>query len=211
MTLRLGVCAAPDAHSSGPRTAQLPGSRRRSTNALSAAQRWLPAARSRGSNIGRLRATPSNEQRLDTQAPLRSIVIGTDGSPSAEAAVRRGAEVARGSGARVHLVTAYPDIPSYRETIRSSAKAEAIDLREVADGVLARAARELEAEGVEVEMHAREGDPADVIIRVAEEKDAELIVVGSRGLTGLQRFLLGSVSSKLSHHAPTSLMVVRDD
>jgi len=74
---------------------------------------------------------------------LRSIAIGTDGSPSAEAAVRRGAEVARGSGARVHLVTAYPDIPSYRETIRSSAKAEAIDFREVAEAVLARAAREL--------------------------------------------------------------------
>jgi nucleotide-binding universal stress UspA family protein len=64
---------------------------------------------------------------------------------------------------------------------------------------------------VEVEMLAREGDPADVIIQVAEEKDAELIVVGSRGLTGLQRFLLGSVSSKLSQLAPTSLMVVRDD
>jgi hypothetical protein len=87
--------------------------------------------------------------------------------------VRRGAEVARGSGARVHLVTAYPDIPSYRETIRSSAKAEAIE--------------------------------------AAEELDAELIVVGSRGLTGLERFLLGSVSSKLAQHAPTSLMVVRDD
>ena len=125
--------------------------------------------------------------------------------------MRRGAEVARGSGARVHLVTTYPDIPSYRETIRSSAKAEAIDLREVAEGVLARAARELEAEGVEVETHAREGDPADVIIQVAEELGAELIVVGSRGLTGLERFMLGSVSSKLSHHAPISLMVVRDD
>ena len=111
---------------------------------------------------------------------------------------------------RVHLVTAYPDIPSYRETIRSSAKAEAIDLREVAEAVLARAARELEAEGVEVETHAQEGDPADVIIKVAEELGADLIVVGSRGLTGLQRFMLGSVSSKLSHHAPTSLMVVRD-
>jgi nucleotide-binding universal stress UspA family protein len=125
--------------------------------------------------------------------------------------VRRGAEVARGSGARVDLVTAYPDIPSYRETIRSSAKAEAIDLREVAEGVLARAARELEAEGVEVDTHAREGDPAHVIIEAAEELDAELIVVGSRGLTGLERFLLGSVSSKLAQHAPTSLMVVRDD
>jgi nucleotide-binding universal stress UspA family protein len=146
-----------------------------------------------------------------TLSPLRSIVIGTDGSPSAAAAVRGGAEVARGSGARVHLVTAYPDIPSYRETIRSSAKAEAIDLQEVAEAVLARAVGVLEAEGVEVETHAREGDPADVIIRVAEEVGAELIVVGSRGLTGLERFLLGSVSSKLSQHAPTSLMVVRDD
>jgi nucleotide-binding universal stress UspA family protein len=104
-----------------------------------------------------------------TPQPVRSIVIGTDGSPSAEAAVRRGAEVARGSGARVQLVTAYPDIPSYKETIRSSAKAEAIDLREVAEGVLARAARELEAEGVEVDTHAREGDPAHVIIEAAEE------------------------------------------
>ena len=146
-----------------------------------------------------------------TLSPLRSIVIGTDGSPSAAAAVRLGAEVARGSGARVHLVTAYPDIPSYRETIRSSAKADAIDLQEVAEAVLARAVGETEAEGVEVETHAREGDPADVIIRVAEELGAELIVVGSRGLTGLERFLLGSVSSKLSQHAPTSLMVVRDN
>jgi nucleotide-binding universal stress UspA family protein len=181
-----------------------------STDAVSAAQGWLPAFSYREANPGRLR--PTEQQRKTRHlSPLRSIVIGTDGSPSAEAAVRRGAEVARGSGARVHLVTVYPDIPSYRETIRSSAKAEAIDLREVADGVLARAARELEAEGVEVETHAREGDPADVIIQVAEETDAELIVVGSRGLTGLQRFLLGSVSSKLSQHAPTSLMVVRDD
>jgi nucleotide-binding universal stress UspA family protein len=123
--------------------------------------------------------------------------------------VRRGAEVARGSGARVHLVTAYPDVPSYRETIRSSAKAEPIDLREVAESVLGRAIRELEAEGIEVETHAREGDPADVLIQVAEEQDAELIVVGARGLTGLARFLLGSVSSKLSQHSPTSVMVVR--
>jgi nucleotide-binding universal stress UspA family protein len=141
---------------------------------------------------------------------LRSIVIGTDGSPSAEAAVRRGAEVARGSKARVHVVTAYPDVPSYRETIRSSAKAEPIDLREVAESVLGRAARELETEGIEVETHAREGDPAHVLIQVAEEQGAELIIVGARGLTGLERFLLGSVSSKLSQHAPTSVMVVRD-
>jgi nucleotide-binding universal stress UspA family protein len=141
---------------------------------------------------------------------VRSIVVGTDGSPSADAAVRRAAEIAKGTGARVHLVTAYPDVPIYRETIRSSAKAEPIELRQVAESVLARESRALEDDDIEVVTHAREGEPADVMINVAQEEGADLIIVGARGLTGLQRFLLGSVSSKLSHHAPMSVMVVRD-
>jgi len=140
---------------------------------------------------------------------VHSIVVGTDGSPSADVAVRRAAEIAKGIGSRLHLVTAYPDVPTYRETIRSSAKAESIDLREVAESVLARESRVLEDEGIDVTTHAREGDPAEVIIDVAQEEGADLIVVGARGLSSLQRFLLGSVSSKLSHHAPTSVMVVR--
>jgi nucleotide-binding universal stress UspA family protein len=110
----------------------------------------------------------------------------------------------------VHLVTAYPDVPNYRETIESSAKAEPIELREVAESVLARESRALADRGISVMTHAREGDPAEVIIEVAQEVGADLILVGARGLTGLQRFLLGSVSSKLSHHAPMSVMVVRD-
>jgi nucleotide-binding universal stress UspA family protein len=142
---------------------------------------------------------------------MESIVVGTDGSPSAEAAVRRAVEVARGSGALVHLVTAYPDIPSYRERIASTAKRDPIDLREVAESVLARAAGELGSRGVEVETHAREGEPASVIMEVAQEQNADLIVVGARGLTAIQRFLLGSVSSKLSHHAPCSVMIVREE
>jgi nucleotide-binding universal stress UspA family protein len=142
---------------------------------------------------------------------MESIVVGTDGSPSAEAAVRRAVEVARGSGALVHLVTAYPDVPSYRERIASTAKRDPIDLREVAESVLARAAGELGSRGVEVETHAREGEPASVIMEVAQEQNADLIVVGARGLTAIQRFLLGSVSSKLSHHAPCSVMIVREE
>jgi nucleotide-binding universal stress UspA family protein len=141
---------------------------------------------------------------------VRSIVVGTDGSPSADGAVRRAAEVAKGVGARVHLVTAYPDVATFRETIVSSAKADPIDLRNVAESVLARESRGLADQGIDVETHAREGDPAEVIIDVAQDQGADLIIVGARGLSGLQRFLLGSVSSKLSHHAPTSVMVVRD-
>ncbi len=57
--------------------------------------------------------------------------------------------------------------------------------------------------------YAREGDPADAILNVAEEANADLIVVGNKGMTGARRFLLGSVPNKVSHHAPCSVIIVR--
>jgi len=141
---------------------------------------------------------------------MQTVVVGTDGSRNAEAAVREAAKVAKADGAVLHLVTAYPDIPTYGETIASSAKREPINLRDVAEQVLARTTAELEGAGLDVVTDAREGDPAKVILDVAKEQDADLIVVGARGLTGLRRFLLGSVSSKLAHHADSSLLIVRD-
>ena len=56
---------------------------------------------------------------------------------------------------------------------------------------------------------AREGDAADAILDVAEETNADLIVVGNKGMTGAKRFLLGSVPNKVSHHAPCSVMIVQ--
>jgi nucleotide-binding universal stress UspA family protein len=61
---------------------------------------------------------------------------------------------------------------------------------------------------VEAEPHAREGDPADAILDLAEEVRSDLIVVGSKGLTDARRFLLGSVPNKVSHHAPCSVLIV---
>ena len=63
--------------------------------------------------------------------------------------------------------------------------------------------------GVEVETFAREGDPADAILDVAEERNADLIVVGNKGMTGAKRFLLGSVPNKVSHHAPCCVLIIR--
>jgi nucleotide-binding universal stress UspA family protein len=142
---------------------------------------------------------------------MQTVVVGTDGSPNAERAVRRGAEIAKGTGAVLHLVSAYPDVATYSEGISSSAKRDPINLREVAESVLARAEREVRSQGVEVVTDAREGEPAHVILDVAQEQNADLIVVGARGLTGFQRFLLGSVSGKLSHHATCSVMIVREE
>jgi nucleotide-binding universal stress UspA family protein len=61
----------------------------------------------------------------------------------------------------------------------------------------------------EVVPSARPGDPADVLIDVAEETGADLIVVGNKGMTGAARFLLGSVPNKITHHAPCNVLVVR--
>jgi nucleotide-binding universal stress UspA family protein len=141
---------------------------------------------------------------------MKAIVVGTDGSPGAEAAVRKAIELTGGSGATIHLGCAYPG-RSPLERIGMSARQESVNLRGVASDVLARDQRRFEEAGFTVEKHAREGDPAHTIIEVAGEQDADLIVVGARGGTGLKRFALGSVSGKLSHHAPRSLLIVRED
>lgn len=141
---------------------------------------------------------------------MNAIVVGTDGSPGAEAAVQKVIELTRGSGATVHIVCAYP-VPSALERLGVTAKQDPTDLRGVAYDVLARDERRFSEAGFAVEKHAREGDPAHAIIDVAAEISADLIVVGARGTTAVRRFLLGSVSSKLAHHAPTSLLIVRED
>jgi nucleotide-binding universal stress UspA family protein len=78
-----------------------------------------------------------------------------------------------------------------------------------AEVVLAAATRAARAEGLEAVTHARRDDPAEALIAVAEEQDADLLVVGSRGMSRASRFLLGSVPDKVSHHAPCSLLIVR--
>jgi nucleotide-binding universal stress UspA family protein len=141
---------------------------------------------------------------------MNAIVVGTDGSSGAEAAVRKVIELAGGSGATIYLVCAFPG-RSTLERLGLTSKQDPVDMRGVAADVLARDERRFEEAGFSVEKHAREGDPAHTILDVASENDADLIAVGAHGNTGLKRFALGSVASKLSHHAPTSLLIVRDD
>ena len=77
------------------------------------------------------------------------------------------------------------------------------------DAALEAAAAPAREEGVEVNVYARQGDPADAILDVAEERGADLIVVGNKGMSGAKRFLLGSVPNRVSHHAPCSVLIIR--
>ena len=140
---------------------------------------------------------------------MDAIVVGTDGSSGAEAAVQKVIELARGSGATVHLVCAYPG-KSALERVGMTARQEPVDMRGVAADLLARDERRFAEAGFTVEKHAREGDPAQTIIDVAADSDADLIVIGAHGNTGLRRFMLGGVAGKLAHHAPRSLLIVRE-
>ena len=142
-----------------------------------------------------------------------SIVVGTDGSNTAQEAVRQASELARALGAKVYLVSAYEPVPEGR--LRDERQVLPADLqwmvnpREDVEETLDQAAGALKASGIEVETLPREGDPADAILDVAEEENADLIVVGNKGMTGAKRFLLGSVPNKVSHHAPCSVMIIR--
>lgn len=142
-----------------------------------------------------------------------SMVVGTDGSDTAKEAVRQAAELAKSVGATVHLVSAYEPVSVRR--LQEEEREMPADLQHVVSpredvlAVLEEGAGQLGAQGVEVETHAREGEPADAILDVAEEKGADLIVVGNKGMTGAKRFLLGSVPNKISHHAPCSVMIIR--
>jgi nucleotide-binding universal stress UspA family protein len=142
-----------------------------------------------------------------------SIVVGTDGSDTAKEAVRQATELAKSLSAQLNLVSAYEPVPEGR--LREERAEVPDDLqwmvnpREDVSATLAEAAESMQGEGVDVETHAREGDPADAILDVAEEEGAALIIVGNKGMTGAKRFLLGSVPNKVSHHAPCSVMIIR--
>jgi nucleotide-binding universal stress UspA family protein len=142
-----------------------------------------------------------------------SIVVGTDGSESAQEAVRQAVELAARLGATLRIVSAYEPVPAGR--LRDESREVPPDLqwminpREDVDATLRGAAEAAREGGVEAETYARQGDPADAILDVAEEQGADLIVVGNKGMTGARRFLLGSVPNRVSHHAPCSVLIIR--
>jgi nucleotide-binding universal stress UspA family protein len=139
---------------------------------------------------------------------VKSIVVGTDGSDTAAQALREACELAKSTGAKLHIVSAYVPIAGAKvasEDRRSWMVGPDVQV----DSVLNEAAGSVHARGVETESHARKGDPADALLSVADEHEADLIVVGNKGMTGAKRFLLGSVPDKVSHHAPCSVLIVR--
>jgi nucleotide-binding universal stress UspA family protein len=117
------------------------------------------------------------------------ILVGTDGSSTAAKAVERAVAVASSAGAALTIFTA-----------ASSAKGEAV--------VAAEAARHAEA-GVDISTKVVDTDPVSGLVAEATAGDFDLLVMGNKGMTGLTRFLRGSVPNRISHQLPCSLLIVK--
>jgi nucleotide-binding universal stress UspA family protein len=142
----------------------------------------------------------------------KSIVVGTDGSATAERAVAQAASFAADEGARLVIVSAYQTSGGVTsgieaERVPSDIRHSLTDRAQTEE--LAERGRAIARErGVgKVVVQALEGDPARALLEAAEDFDADLIVVGSKGLTSHAHFILGSVASSVAHHAPCDVLV----
>jgi nucleotide-binding universal stress UspA family protein len=136
-----------------------------------------------------------------------SIVVGIDASPTAETALERAIAIAKDSGARLHLVSAYEPLPAKVTGGAPAAEDFVAPSSFKADAVLERALDRIGASDLEVEQHAPKGSAADAIVSVAEQAGADLIVIGSVGMQGPKR-IFGSVPNKVSHRSPCDLLIV---
>jgi nucleotide-binding universal stress UspA family protein len=137
------------------------------------------------------------------------IVVGTDGSERASIAVTAALELAKVTGAKLHAVQVVHPALEHGFSDASGGQFEINQLREEAKRVNAEVIAQAEKHGVPAEVHSPAGsDVADELMGVARAVDADLVVVGNLGMSGIKRLMLGSVPNKVSHRCPCSLLIV---
>jgi nucleotide-binding universal stress UspA family protein len=149
---------------------------------------------------------------------VHRLVIGADGSTSAERAIAMLKRWPIFAGSPATVVTVAPPATSWSGGFsrtfvsewREPTADQLEDRRERTAFIGERAMAELEGTGISAELEVREGDAADELVRAAAVSGADLIVVGSRGLSTLPRLVMGSVARKVLLHAPQSVLVVRE-
>lgn len=135
------------------------------------------------------------------------ILLATDGSEDAERAARAAVDLSRKAGAELHVVHAWHAVPSphFKGLVNTAFKKDAREL-------LDEQTKKIEdAGGTVAEDHLIKDSPAQVIVELAAEIDADLIVMGSRGNGSVKRILLGSVSEGVVHHAHVPVLLLRGE
>lgn len=144
------------------------------------------------------------------EGTYKKIMVATDGSQLVKKAVDAAIELSRLSGAKLYAVyVVVPTTHSARDFGWEKAAMEHFRKEgELATRFVEDAAKPA---GVEVEPVILQGHPAEKIVEFAEQQGIEMIVMGTLGKTGLDRFLLGSVAEKVVRHSKTPVLVVRGE
>src|SRR5215210_2156366 len=131
-----------------------------------------------------------------------TIVVGTDGSETSKRAVAEATRLAEAMGSTVHVVSAYEPLRGAKIVGAPEAAAKVWEVRpdSQVESIVQQAVAAIRLRKVKVESHSVTADPADALLAVAEEQNADLIVVGNQGMHGVGR-VLGSVPNKVSHRA----------
>ncbi|HVM40946.1 MAG TPA: universal stress protein [Acidimicrobiia bacterium] len=142
----------------------------------------------------------------------RHLLVGTDGSETATAAVKQAATLAAAFGARLTVMTVFSDVPDHElaeagDQLPSEMRWQITGAAQ-AEETAQQGARVAKALGADAHARVERGQPAEAIIKALDVGDFDLVVVGSRGLSSPSRFLLGNVPNAVSHHAPCDVAVI---
>ena len=141
---------------------------------------------------------------------VQTVAVGTDGSGTADKAVEFAIDLAARYEAKIVFISAYHPVPQAR-LARERAEAPedfqwAINPAEDVDATLRACEERAEEHGLRWASEARDGDPAKVLVELAASNDADILVIGNKGM---QRKVLGSVPNSVSHNAPCSVLIVK--
>jgi nucleotide-binding universal stress UspA family protein len=139
-----------------------------------------------------------------------AIVVGTDGSDTARLAIEEAARISKALGAELHVVSAFEPVRGARISGAPDAAAKIwspLPDSEVEE-ILSDAATKLKGQGMAVKTHAIQRQPADALLEVAADVGATMIVVGSKGMHGVERLKLGNVPNQVSHKARCNVLIV---
>jgi nucleotide-binding universal stress UspA family protein len=141
---------------------------------------------------------------------VRKILVPIDFSDHVAPVLEWAAHLAEEHGSRVILLHAY-HLPVEFQQLEGAYLPDDFwtNVKSETEQALARYADEIGAKGIVVETVAREGYPASVIEEEAERQEADLIVIGTRGLSGLKHLLLGSIAERVVQRAPCPVLTVR--
>lgn len=141
---------------------------------------------------------------------VQTIAVGTDGSDTAQKAVDFAMDMASRYGAKLVIASAYTPVSESRLRKERAAAPDdvqwSINPSEDVDATLRQVEETAKERGLSYASEARNGDPADVLVDIAADHGADVIVVGNKGM---QRKLLGSVPNSVSHNASCSVMIVK--